>query len=42
LKSADVRQIKIHRVEPLLPGPRCLEVEIAIATLKKYLSAGSD
>jgi hypothetical protein len=28
--------------EPLVPGPSCLEVEIAIAKLKKYKSPGSD
>jgi hypothetical protein len=28
--------------EPLVPGPSCLEVEIAIAELKKYKSPGSD
>jgi hypothetical protein len=29
-------------VEPLVPGPSRLEVEIAIAKLKKYKSPGSD
>jgi hypothetical protein len=28
--------------EPLVPGASCLEVVIAIAKLKKYISAGSD
>jgi hypothetical protein len=28
--------------EPLVPGPSRLEVEIAIAKLKKYKSRGSD
>jgi hypothetical protein len=28
--------------EPLVPGPSCLEGEIAIAKLKKYKSPGSD
>jgi hypothetical protein len=32
----DVRQIKVHTAEALLPGPSSLEVEIAIAKLKKY------
>jgi hypothetical protein len=27
---SDVRQIEVHTAEPLVPGPRCLEVEIAI------------
>jgi hypothetical protein len=37
----DVRQTEIHTAEPLVPGPSCLEVEIAIAKLK-YKSPGSD
>jgi hypothetical protein len=37
-----VRQIEIYMVEPLVPGPSRLEVEIAIAKLKKYKSPGSD
>jgi hypothetical protein len=37
-----VRQIEIHTAEPLVPGPRYLEVEISIAKLKKYKSPGSD
>jgi hypothetical protein len=28
--------------EQLVPGPSCLEVEIAVAKLKKYKSLGSD
>jgi hypothetical protein len=28
--------------EPLVPGPSCLEVEIATAKLEKYKSPGSD
>jgi hypothetical protein len=38
----DVRQIEVHTAEPLVPGPSCLEVEIAIAKLKKYKLPGSD
>jgi hypothetical protein len=38
----DVRQIEVHTAEPLVPGPSRLEVEIAIAKLKKYKSPGSD
>jgi hypothetical protein len=30
----DIRQIEIHTVEPLVPGPSHLEVEISIAKLK--------
>jgi hypothetical protein len=37
-----VRQIEVHRAKPLVPGPICLEVEIAIAKLKKYKFPGSD
>jgi hypothetical protein len=39
---SNVRQIKIHTAEPLVPGPSHLEVEIAIETLKNYKSPGSD
>jgi hypothetical protein len=34
-----VRQIEIDTAEPLVPGPSCLETEIAIA---KFKSPGSD
>jgi hypothetical protein len=33
---SDVRKIEVHMAEPLVPGPRALEVEIAIAKLKRY------
>jgi hypothetical protein len=39
---SDVRQIEEHTAETLVPGPSRLEVEIAIAKLKKYRSPGSD
>jgi hypothetical protein len=39
---SDVRQIEVHTAEPLVPGPSPLEVETAIAKLKKYKSPGSD
>jgi hypothetical protein len=39
---SDVRQIVVHTAEPLVPGPSCLEVKIAIAKLKKYKSLCSD
>jgi hypothetical protein len=39
---SDVKQIKVYMAELLVPGPCCLEVEIAIAKLKKYKSLGSD
>jgi hypothetical protein len=39
---SDVRQIKIHTVEPLVYSPIRLEVEIANAKLKMYKSPGSD
>jgi hypothetical protein len=38
---SDVRQLEIHTAEPLVPG-LSLEVESAIAKLKKYKSPGSD
>jgi hypothetical protein len=41
-KISDFRQIEIHTAEQLTPGPSHLEVEIAIAKLKKYKSPGSD
>jgi hypothetical protein len=34
----DVWQIDVHTAEPLVPGPSHLEVETAIAKLKKYKS----
>jgi hypothetical protein len=33
--------IEVHTAEPLVPGHSHLEVEIAIAKLKKYKSPGS-
>jgi hypothetical protein len=39
---SDVRQIEVHTAEQLVPGSSRLEVEIAIAKLKKYESPGSD
>jgi hypothetical protein len=36
-----VRQIEIHTAKPLVPNPSHLEVETAIAKLKKYKSPGS-
>jgi hypothetical protein len=33
---SDVRQIKVHTAEPSVPGPSCLEVEIAVAKFKEY------
>jgi hypothetical protein len=39
---SDVRQIEVRMAEPLVPGPSRLEVEIAIAKLKKHKSPGSD
>jgi hypothetical protein len=31
----DARQIEVHTVEPLVPGPSRLEVEIAIVKVEK-------
>jgi hypothetical protein len=39
---SDARQIEVHTAEPVVPGPNRLEVENAIAKLKKYKSPGSD
>jgi hypothetical protein len=39
---SDVRQIEVNIAEPLVPGPSCLEVEFAMAKLKKYKLPGSD
>jgi hypothetical protein len=39
---SDVRQIEVYTTEPLVPGPSHLEVEIAVAKLKKYKLPGSD
>jgi hypothetical protein len=39
---SDVRQIEVHTAQLLVPSPSHLEVEIAITTLKKYKSPGSD
>jgi hypothetical protein len=39
---SDVRQIEVHTAEQLVPGPSHLEVEIAIAKLRKCKSPGSD
>jgi hypothetical protein len=39
---SDVRQIEVHTAELLVPGLSRLEVEIAIAKLKRYKSPGSD
>jgi hypothetical protein len=40
--SVIVGQIEIHTAEPIVSGPSCLEVEIAIANLKKYKLPHSD
>jgi hypothetical protein len=39
---SDVKQIEVPTAEPLVPGPSRLEVEVAIAKLKKYKSPGSN
>jgi hypothetical protein len=38
---SDAKQIEVHASEPLVPGHRHLEVEIAIEKLKKYKSPSS-
>jgi hypothetical protein len=43
INVSDVRQIEVlHTAEPLVPSSGRLEVEIAIAKLKKYKLPGSD
>jgi hypothetical protein len=37
-----IRQIDTHTDVPLVPDPGSFDVEIAIANLKRYKSAGSD
>jgi hypothetical protein len=39
---SDVRQIEVHTTELLVLGPSHLEVELAIAKLKKYKLPGGD
>jgi hypothetical protein len=41
-RVSDVKQIEIHTAEPLVPDPSHFEFKIAIATLKRYKSPGSD
>jgi hypothetical protein len=38
----DVRQMDIHRAEPLVPEPSLVKVEIAVGKLKRYKSPGTD
>jgi hypothetical protein len=38
----NVKQVYIHKAEPLVPEPSLVEVEIAIGKLKSYKSVGSD
>jgi hypothetical protein len=38
----DVRQMDIHKAEPLIPEPSLIEVKIAIGKLKSYKSPGTD
>jgi hypothetical protein len=39
---SDVMHIEVHTAKPLVPSPCHIEVETAIAKLKKYKSPGSD
>jgi hypothetical protein len=39
---SDVMQIEVHTAESLVPDPSTFEVEIAIPTLKRYKSPGSN
>jgi hypothetical protein len=38
----DFRQIEVHTAELLVPHPSSVEVDIAVAKLKKYKSPGGD
>jgi hypothetical protein len=40
-RVSDIRQIEIHRAEPLIPDLSPFDVEIAIAKLKRYKWPGS-
>jgi hypothetical protein len=40
--GSDVRQAEIHTVEPLVPEPSALEVELATENLKSHISPGID
>jgi hypothetical protein len=42
LKVSNVRQIEVHRTEPLVAGPSRIKVEISIEKLKKDKSPGSN
>jgi hypothetical protein len=39
---SNVRRLEVHKAELLVPGPSRLEVENAIANMKKYKSTRSD
>jgi hypothetical protein len=39
---SNIRQLEIHIAEPLVPSSSHLEVEIAVAKLKKYKLPGND
>jgi hypothetical protein len=41
-KASGIRRIEIHKAEPLVPDHSPVEVEIAIAKLKRYKSPCSD
>jgi hypothetical protein len=41
-RVSDVRQIKTHTVESLVPDPSPFELEIAIENFTRYKSPGSD
>jgi hypothetical protein len=40
-RARDVRQIEIHTAEQLVPDPSPVDIEIAIAKLKRHKSAGN-
>jgi hypothetical protein len=38
----DIRQMEIHKGEPLVPEPSAFKVEIAVEKLNRHKSPGSD
>jgi hypothetical protein len=38
VRNVSVVQIEVYKAEPLIPGPSLIEVETAVAKLKRYKS----
>jgi hypothetical protein len=41
-RASDIRHIKIHTAQPLVPDPSPFDINIVVAKLKKFKSPGSD